>query len=536
MTVDSQRAVAYGLRTLATSSPVSPLPGSPVLFEIGPSQGVNTAVVQVNLYGNYLRPGGQVYLQYAKDQSDRAGTSERPLIPIRSTYVSSQHIVAKIPARVSGKPLTPGFYDIGIIYQDAKPVLHKAYRVLEPQTVDDLYAEAYHLTSIPSTLWVGEQSALTLKVHRLGGTNGTGPFNVDFYANTVDAGNLIGTAKITGISPNSSANSSLVSWIPEKRGAVEIIAVIDAGGDVAESDETNNIVKISRRVWQQLGEDTYAPLVTKFHLDTGEDEVHEREIALVSQLEDRPDPKNPHAFISGPSRIYYAELHWYAGIGNGTGSWIPVTWTHWLPYDKEPDEFVLHPTPGLRYLQAWGADAAGNISVLPALFDLTYIPDSDEVEAGEIRVYRRKVAGGACLDVRITPAAPSMDPDLYVWGPTGDLAGFSLEGAGMVDRVTVQPADAGVYQIEVEGFTAADYSIQIDVSEHCNGLRNTQPNAVTAKTPRTVPVLPVDEAPGAEDAPAPQEEIIQYLTFLLVTTADQRNNQAPGIYLPMLTR
>ncbi|MEZ4634209.1 MAG: hypothetical protein R2856_04395 [Caldilineaceae bacterium] len=65
-----------------------------------------------------------------------------------------------------------------------------------------------------------------------------------------------------------------------------------------------------------------------------------------------------------------------------------------MTYEDAP-RFELHPTPGLRYLQAWGADAAGNISNLPDGRRLNFIPAEDEVVAGEIRVYRPETAAGS---------------------------------------------------------------------------------------------------------------------------------------------
>jgi hypothetical protein len=533
----ADQATAYGLRTLATSSPISPQP-TPLPIEItgvNPARGESNTVVLLNIYGTNFKEGGQVYIQYSLDQGQGSGATDRPLIPVASRFVSSSHIVAKIPAQVNNSPLGAGYYDLIIKFGDKRVSRQKAYQVLDPVTANDLYAEPYDLSSTPSNLKVGEKAWLTLKVKRIGGQGGTDLLFVDFYIGSIDPANLIGRATVTGISPNEDANSSFVEWTPTERGEVKIIAVIDASNNVAESDETNNIVEATRQVSMRLVADTHPPVVSGLAVNGGVNEVSEPEVELSALVEDLPDPVNPSTLVSGPSRIYYVELHWYSGLGGNGGSWIPVNWTEWLPYDGSSDSFTLHPTPGLRFLQAWGADGAGNISNRPDGRSLTYVPDQDEVSQGEVRVYRRSVEAGQCLSVQVIPQAANMDPDLYVWTPSGNPV-YSINGAGEVDRVTIQPTVAGSYQIEVEGFTDAVYTININVSANCSLSRADQPAEVTAKAPRAIPAIPVEEAPSLTDAPAPQEEIIQYLMFLSVSSASRQTEATPTIYLPMLNR
>ncbi|MEZ4832833.1 MAG: CARDB domain-containing protein [Caldilineaceae bacterium] len=392
---DSSDATAYGLANLTTSSPISPVPtpADVLLKSVDPDQGVNSVVVYVNIYGENLREGGQLYLRYASNQDPIAGETERAMIPIYSRVINSTKIVGRIPAKVDGYPLKPGYYDFVLAYQEAKTVLEKAYRVFDPEDVNDLYAEPYHLDSEPNQLWVGEETQLTLRVQRFGGQGGTGPFDVDFYLNSIEPENRIGRATVPGISPNDSASSSIVTWTPSTYGKVKIIAVIDAEYVVAETDEDNNVVVIYRRVSVAQTQDTYPPVVSNLQVNGGVKEVSQQQVELSATITDDVDPENPNAVVSGPNRIYYVELHWYSGIG-GHGSWIPVNWTSWLTYEDAP-KFELHPTPGLRYLQAWGADAAGNISNLPDGRRLNYIPAEDEVVAGEIRVYRQETAAGS---------------------------------------------------------------------------------------------------------------------------------------------
>lgn len=533
---DTENATAYGLHNLTTSSPISPVPTPATikLNSVDPKQGVNTSVAYVNLYGENLRNEGQLYLRYAAEQSAAELDTQRTLIPIRAQFVSPTKLVARIPAKVDGYPLKPGYYDFVLTAGSQQATLVKAYRVLDPEDVNDLYAEPYYLSSVPGQLWSGEATQLALKVQRMGGHGGTGPFYVDFYLDSISAETWIGRATVPGISPNGSAYSSMVTWTPQTPGRVKIISVIDPDSLIAETDEENNVIVTERRVSLAQVDDTYPPVISNLQANGGMNEVHEQQVNLSATLEDGVDPENPGAYVSGPSRIYYVELHWYSGVG-GNGNWIPVNWTEWLPYDTAPDAFTLHPTPGLRYLQAWGADAAGNISNLPDGRRLNYIPNEDEVAAGEIRVYREDVAAGQCLNVTVTPTDSSMDTDLYIWAPDGSLAGYSLNGSGLPDEVIIQPTNAGAYQIEIEGFTAARYHITISAQDSCGVGVQTDEN--TDKAPRSTPAIPVDNAPQINEAPLPQEEFGLSFIFLTMLTSNidaVEPEAAEKIYLPVL--
>lgn len=528
---DSPNATAYGLTMLTTSSPM-PTPVPAQLNNSDPKQGAAAAVVHVTIYGENLPNSGQLYLRYSGNQKTRTAEIDTALIPIRTNFIDSTKLVARIPAKVAESPLQPGYYDFVLVYNGGQTTMVKAYHVLDPEDVNDLYAEAYHLNTTPSQLWAGKETKLTLRVHRLGGQGGTGPFQIDFYLTSIAPENRIGSAFVPGISPGGSASSSLVTWTPQGYGDVRIIGVIDAAQNVAESNEDNNVVVVERKITMPLTEDTYPPVISNLQVNTGVKEVNQQQIELSATVQDNADPDNPDAFVSGPSRIYYVELHWYSGIGGG--SWIPVNWTSWLGYENAPYAFDLHPTPGLRYLQAWGADGVGNVSNQPDSRRLNYIPEEDEISAGEIRVYRQEANDNQCLNVQLSPSQADEDADLYVWGPEGTLQGFSINGAGINDTVIIQPTDAGTYQIEVEGFTNAHYRLTINLQAECS-VAAVESRAISNKTPRQTPAIPVNDSPNINEAPLPQPQIIQSLIFspwITVDTADLQTQDK--LFLPML--
>jgi hypothetical protein len=209
---------------------------------------------------------------------------------------------------------------------------------------------------------------------------------------------------------------------------------------------------------------------------------------------------------TAPTHVFYVEQHYSIGAR----AWVPVQWTSWLPYDGQPHTWTLHPATGLRYLQAWVADAAGNVSAAPMRAQINYMPGSDQITAGETKVYRQTVESGYCLRVRIEPLYG--DPDLYVWPPAYDVGNdywYSIQGPGEVDEIQLVAPSTGDYQIEVDGVTNAEYTITVEIESSCLvNLGDDSINAATtAKTPRTQPKVPTDsEPPGQLAPPAPPRE------------------------------
>ncbi len=158
------------------------------------------------------------------------------------------------------------------------------------------------------------------------------------------------------------------------------------------------------------------------------------------------------------------------------------------------------------------AFGVGNISLYPYRAYINYLPPSDHVGQGQVRVYRQTVGAGQTLTVRVTPI--SGDPDLYVWPPDWPIrppwASYSSSG---VDEVSLSAPVNGVYQIEVYGYTAADYQISISLGSSQQQLVIGE--STLAKTPRDSPALPVSSVPG-EQVALPPAAPRQYLIYLPV--------------------
>jgi hypothetical protein len=290
-------------------------------------------------------------------------------------------------------------------------------------------------------------------------------------------------------------------------GLYTIFAEIDPAGEVPETNELNNVVSRTVTVRSSLA-DTTPPEVADFLVNGGASSTVARSVTLTVTATDD----------TGPTQAYYVEQHY----NQGARTWVPVQWTDWLPYNDQPHSWTLHPNTGLRYLQAWAADAAGNISCAPLRAQINYMPASDEVSAGETKVYRQMVEAGQCLRVRIEPLYG--DPDLYVWPPgyqTGDDYWYSIGGPGETDQVQFEAPEAGNYQIEVQGVTEAEYDITVEVGTTCSASAVARVGhslfdaRFDAKAVRTRPAVPVDsEPPGQLVVPPPPEGPVTMYVYL----------------------
>jgi hypothetical protein len=104
------------------------------------------------------------------------------------------------------------------------------------------------------------------------------------------------------------------------------------------------------------------------------------------------------------------------------------------------------------------------------------------------------------LTVCVTPV--NGDPDLYVWPPDWrDGAWSSVNSDATEDLVSFEAPDSGVYQIEVYGYTAADYRLEITI-DSTQTMATTSIQAVTNeaatndKTLRGAPVVDPQDTPS----------------------------------------
>jgi hypothetical protein len=179
------------------------------------------------------------------------------------------------------------------------------------------------------------------------------------------------------------------------------------------------------------------------------------------------------------------------------------------------------PFGGLKVLQAWAADGAGNISLFPHRARINYIPPGEHIARDQVHLFRQLLTAGQRLTVRVTPVQG--DPDLYVWEPDPDAPPWvsNLEG-GLIDEVSFVAPRAGVYQIEVYGYTAAQYTLEIAITGTAAQAAGGQAHHVSmAKPVRSSPLIPVSSEPPEHIAmpAAPTPEHTVYLPVVTRGTA-----------------
>ncbi len=471
-----------------------------VINSVLPAQGLAGFEVTLNLYGSNFAEGATVQI------AD---------VTLPTTHISDTYLRSTVP-----DTLTVGTYDVSVIDPGGGGATALgAYTVLELEASDDLYAMGNQIWTAPISLRANAASQVRLTVTRQRGKQPLPEVNVRFLvgASTVEAGGtLLGVGSIALLAPRSSANTTPVEWTPTAPGVYTLYAVIDPNNLVSESLESNNVVSRTLTVLPQVA-DQIAPRVDRFTINNGAESTSALRVQLDMEASD-PTPG------SGIQSLLYQEFE----FSQAANQWVPVRNSGWLDYANLHADFDwdMLASPGIKYLQAWAADRSGNISIFPFKAGINYIPPSDRVGRNLAHSYRYSLQAGEEMAVTVTPI--SGDPDLYVWTPNLNAPPYvsNLSGAA-VDAVTFRANANGEYQIEVYGYSAAEYQITVQVNATATSAQSSTPNTGDAnlnKAPLTEPVLsrssvPSDQqvlptAPVQAEIPSTPTERNLYLTTI----------------------
>jgi hypothetical protein len=179
-------------------------------------------------------------------------------------------------------------------------------------------------------------------------------------------------------------------------------------------------------------------------------------------------------------------------------------------------------TPGLKYFQAWVADVAGNISLSPGRATLNYVPPTDYLLRGQIRLYRYRLMAGEQITVRTNPS--SGDPDIYLWdtnspGPVES----SYNGGASIDQISYTAAQDITVQIVIHGYTDTDLAQAIQVTTAgaagMAAMPQSQEAVITTKTLLNDEIVPTDNSPsekqGLPSAPVSAETSAVFLPVII---------------------
>lgn len=411
-----------------------------VISTLMPDRGGTLLPNEVTVMGRNFADGAVVTL----------GTN--PVTTLATVYISGNYLRVTVPAG-----LTPGYYDLTVRNPTgAQATLTEAYQVVDQTVNDDLFGQAATFWSDPSTARAQSAVQLGLVVYRQGGRTPLANVTVQFYAGDPEAGGvLIGSGVIPLLSPRGTASTSAVSWTPPAAGAYTLFAVIDPENVVTEGDESNNRIERSLTVLS-AAPDTLAPRVDTFVVNNGAISTTVRTAFLDTTASDPTLPPPS----SGLGALFFVEYEY----SPSAALWVPVQSSGWLAYADAHERFAwqLMPGAGIKYLQAWAADQAGNISAFPAQTLINYLPPTDRVLQNQVRIYRYALTAGQALHVRLLPIQG--DPDLYIWPPdytTRTPWVSNLAGEGVVDEIALVAPVTGIYQVEVYGYSAAEYQLSI---------------------------------------------------------------------------
>jgi hypothetical protein len=388
--------------------------------------------------------------------------------------------------------LMPGTYDVTVRTENAQNTAFDAYTSLASEDVDDLRSFASWLWTEPQTVRVRQSgSRVGLNVQRLGGKYTLDQVAVEFRVGGPQ-GSLLGRSLTNLLAPNSIESTGPVTWLPQSAGTYRLCAIIDPDNDVAESDETNNLICRTITVLPS-SVDTVPPVVDDLEIANGASIATNLSATLDTSATDYPIPG-----ASGMWGCKFVEFEYILGARR----WVRTQESDWVDYAISHNDYPwsLMPIYGVRYMQAWCMDNRGNISLEPAVDVINLLPvdQNGYVAKNGVVFYRIYLEHDQPLTVRLTPV--NGDPDLHVWGPEDQLWS-SNNGAGSEDVVTFNASIAGTYQVEVHGFADAHYRLFFET----NSMPLMHPLTTNAKSVPPTPAAPLDKWPLYFDVEPPIE-------------------------------
>jgi hypothetical protein len=373
---------------------------------------------------------------------------------------------------------------------------------------------------IPGAVRVNQANQLGLVVYRYS-PQGSQPFEniaVDFYlGDPNNGGTLLGRGTVPMLEAQGTGNTKLddaVIWTPtadDKGKTFDIYAVIDPDSQIEESREDNNTIMQTVTV---LGpsEDQLGPRVDYFSINDGAKSTGVQQVSFAVEASDNDGG-------SGVQSLKFVEYYYW----DSAAMWVAVNQSaQWEDYATvRTRTWELWDEPGMRYIQVWAKDKAGNISSYPNQQLINYTPQKETVEQGRVQIYRYTLKPGETLMVRVTPHAG--DADLYIWSQAEPDNPYVSNQSGNGEEVLeIVSGDGGMYQVEVYGYTTAEYDIEVrkgNVAAMRMGTAQLPALSVTTNPQQDAPYVSVNSMPPYSDM------------FMRICDC-----AIPSVYLPMILR
>jgi len=321
---------------------------------------------------------------------------------------------------------------------------------------EDLYSLDYLLVMSPVLPQSGVNTNIALSVIRSGGSVVLDNIvDVTFYLNSPDPSNIIGVATVGNLQPDSINRSNSITWKPTAPGNYLLYAVIDSSNKVVEQDETNNVIvrQISVMPPPNPGDHT-SPIVNLFKINLGAATTENLDVSLYLSASD---------VGSRVTKTIFAEFVYSQTIN----TWVPVYTSDWMPFSGSSSTYSwkIDTTPGAHYLISWVSDQYGNISA-PYMTHINYNPSTIMLEQNQVSIYRLALQAGQTITATLTSI--SGDADIYAFSPVHIDGNRVLVGAsystGSEDKIVIHAAETGIFQLEIEGYSAAQYSLTLQIA------------------------------------------------------------------------
>jgi hypothetical protein len=208
---------------------------------------------------------------------------------------------------------------------------------------------------------------------------------------------------------------------------------------------------------------------------------------------------------SGVRWMYFRDWKWDEVVVQ----WVKVRDSGWIDY-AETYPWALATGEGIKYVGAWFADAALNVSTEVAMDSINLVQDGVSIGEGQVILYREYLGAGSQATLSLVPS--SGDPDLYVWKPdsTGYPDYYSNNSGTAPDTVSFTAPVNGIYQIEVHGYTDAVYALTLTNTSVLRKAENTAGQTKPMPTSSMTMTDPGEETPPS--APTPNQT---YLPLIL---------------------
>ncbi|MBN1666464.1 MAG: DUF11 domain-containing protein [Anaerolineales bacterium] len=473
---DAQTAVLRDGFTVMADSP-------PEIGRVEPNQGLNDIPNLVDIYGQNFSDDMQVVLSLVTE----------PGIALENIYfVNSTRLMAVVP-----RGLAPGLYDLTVSDSLSRnDTLPDAYTVLDSNSTDDLRTfAATDFWNLPAALQKGSLSLLGLTVHRQGGTDTLEQVKVDFYLGDPGTtyGTLIASSQTGALDPNSTAIAT-TPWTPGIVGRYTLYAVIDPLEEIPESDDSNNVISRTVRILPPSPD--LGAVQVNLIINQGVQNTQQSQVYLNTTVtQPTVSSKAPLATNFIPAHILYIEYQY----AQNRAAWVPVKTSGWLPFTSASENYPwrLAPGAGAHYIQAWVANARGQIITSPGLDVVNRLLPEAHLAENQVHVYRYQLLAGSSFLVRLSSLYG--DADLYLW----TLNGVEIdrrENNAPVEEIEFTVPVNGTYQLEVEGHTATDYRLEIIPLGNGSLLLEAQQPTITPNvpTPRGRGTALSDDLPGEQ--------------------------------------